>query len=82
MLPLTAFGEHSTQHKHQIQMDDVQVIARENHYWNRNIEAIEIRTNKPTLNRDTGYNLTAIYSDLFSLDHPVGDRWTATRNTE
>ena len=75
--PLTAVGEHSTQHKHQIQMDDVQVIARENHYWNRKIcEAIEIRTHKPTLNRDTGYDLPAIYGDLHSLDHPSGGQVT------
>ncbi len=62
--PLTAVGEHSKEHKHQIQMDDVQVIAREN-YWNRKIR--EIRTHKPTLNRNTGYDLPAIYGDLLSL---------------
>jgi len=67
--PLTAVGEHSQVQNHNISMDDVKVIGREDHFWNRKIrEAIEIRAHSPTLNKDTGYDLPAIYSDLLSLD--------------
>ena len=45
--PLTAIGEHSINHNHQIKIDNVQVIAREDHFWKRKIrEAIQIRTQK------------------------------------
>ena len=69
---LSAIGEHSINHNHQIKIDDVQVIAREDHFWKRKIrEAIEIRTQKPTLNRDAGYDLPAIYDDLLSHDRSL-----------
>ena len=58
-------------------MDDVEVIGREDRFWNRKIrEAIEIKTLKPTLNRDAGYDLPAIYNDLLTLDHPSGGHVT------
>ena len=67
----TAVGDHLKDHKHKIKLDDVQVLAREDNYWKRKIrEAIEIKTECPTLNRDTGYDLPAIYDDLLSHDHP------------
>ena len=70
---LTAVGEHSKQMDHKITMDNVKVIGREDHFWNRKIrEAMEIRALTPTLNKDTGYDLPAIYSDLLSLDLPSG----------
>ena len=57
--------------KHKIKLDDVQVLAREDNYWKRKIrEAIEIKTECPTLNRDAGYDLPAIYDDLLSHDRP------------
>ena len=71
--PLTAVGEHTVKHKHEVDIDNVQIICREDHFWNRKIrESVEIRTHKPTLNRDSGYDLPAIYSDLLSLDLPQG----------
>ena len=43
-----------------IKIDDVQVIAREAHFWKRKYrEAIEIRTQQPSLNRDAGHDLPA-----------------------
>jgi hypothetical protein len=69
----TAVGDHLKQHKHKIKLDDVQVLAREDNFWKRKIrEAIEIKTECPTLNRDAGYDLPAIYDDLLSHDRPHG----------
>ena len=63
--PLTAVGEHRSKHQHNIQDSDVKILAREHHLWSRKIrESIEIRTEQPALNRDTGYELPAIYSRL------------------
>lgn len=74
---LTAVGEHTKLHQHNIGLDDVQVIAREDHFWKRKIrEAIEIRVQQPTLNRDAGYELPAIYDDLLSHDRPPGGHVT------
>ena len=58
---LTAVGEHTHQHNHKINIDHVQIIGRENNFWKRKIkEAIEIKIRKPTLNRDSGYELEPI----------------------
>ena len=66
-------GEHIHQHDHSITMDNVQIIGREEQLWKRKIrEAIEIKTRKPTLNRDTGYELAAIYNDLLTPVHSSG----------
>ena len=55
---------------HKIKVDDVQVIAREDHFWIwKTREAIEICAQDPSLNKDTGYDLSAIYDDLLSHDH-------------
>ena len=48
---LTAVGEHIKNHKHRITIDNVRMLALEEHTWKRKIrEAIEIRTQCPTLN--------------------------------
>ena len=71
--PLTAVGEHCQEHRHKIKTTDVEIITREEHLWSRKIrEAIEIRTQTPTLNRDTGYDLPAIYQQLLSHDRATG----------
>ena len=70
---LTAVGEHIQHHKHNIEMDHVQIINREKHFWNRKIrEAIEIKSQKPSLNRDTGYELAPIYDDLLTPERTRG----------
>ena len=53
---------------HRKQVGDLTaVLAREEHMWKRKIrETIEIRTQRPTLNRNTGYNLPAIFDNLLS----------------
>ena len=79
---LTAVAEHSKTHRHSINTDNVSVVAREDQFWKRKIrESIEIRTLKPTMNRDTGYDLPAIYNDLLTAScdrpkngHVIGDQ--------
>ena len=40
--PLTTIGEHSVHFNHKIKVDDVQVIARKDHFWKLKIrEAIK-----------------------------------------
>ena len=54
-------------------MDHVQIINREEHFWNRKIrEAIKIKSQKPSLNRDTGYELAPIYDDLLTPERACG----------
>ena len=61
----------SSNQKHRITIDNVQVLACEEHTWKRRIrEAIKIRTQQPTLNRETGYDLPAIYNNLLSHNRP------------
>jgi hypothetical protein len=75
--PPTAVGDHIKKHDHDIDMDHVQIIGREEQFWNRKIrEAIEIKTQHPSLNRDSGYELAAIYDDLLALDHSTGGQVT------
>ena len=67
----TAVGEHTKNHQHRITTDNARVLAREQLFWKRQIrEAIEIRTQRPTLIRDTGYDLPAIFDNLLSHDRP------------
>ena len=62
----------------------VRMLAREEHLWKRKIrEAIEIRTQHPTLNRDTGYDLPAIFDNLLSHDRPSkGGHVTGETNSQ
>ena len=59
--PLTAIGEHAVNSNHKIMVEDVQFMEWEDHFWKRKIREI--------INRDTGYDLLAIYDDLLSHDH-------------
>jgi hypothetical protein len=54
---------------HKISGKDFKVVAREDDEFRRKVrEAIEIRTRRPELNRDTGYDLPPVYSNLLSHD--------------
>jgi hypothetical protein len=76
---LTAVGEHLQQTGHKLTEDSKCVLARQDSFWPRKKhEAIEIRERGPTLNRDTGYHLPAIYNTLLSCDSNVGSHdWEA-----
>ena len=65
----TAVAEHCAQRLHSISEEGISVVAREDNWWRRKIrESIEIRTQRPGINRDAGYELPAIYSKLLSRD--------------
>ena len=53
-------------------MDNIEIIVREDHLWKRTIrEAVGSKTQQaPTLNRDAGYDLPAIFDKLLSDDRP------------
>ena len=70
--PTTAVGEHIGRENHKIKDEEVKVLARESNTWQRKIrEAVEIRTHKPEMNKDNGYDLPAIYNNILQ-QHPQG----------
>ena len=52
-------------HCHAISKNNMEVLAREEGWFKRKVrDAIEIKTRQPTINRDQGFDLPAIYCDL------------------
>ena len=76
--PPTAIQEHLSIHKHKMQMKSFSILTSEPKETNRRIkEAIQIKKHQPTLNRDTGLQLAAVYDDVLSCDHsPPGGHMT------
>ena len=53
------------EHGHAINKNNVEVLAREEGWFKRKVrEAIKIKTIQPTINRDQGFDLSAIYSEI------------------
>ena len=64
----TAVGDHCREHGHVINKNNVEVLAREEGWFKREVrEAIEIKTLQPTINRDQGFDLLAIYSEILPV---------------
>ena len=64
----TAVGDHCREHGHVINKNNVEVLAREEGWFKRKVcEAIEIKTLQPTINRDQGFDLPAIYSEILPV---------------
>ena len=64
----TAMGDHCREHGHAINKNNVEVLAREEGWFKRKVrEAIEIKTIQPTINRDQGFDLPAIYSEILPV---------------
>ena len=56
---------NSSEDGHVINKNNVEVLAREEGWFNRKVrEAIEIKTLQPTINRDQGFDLPAIYGEI------------------
>ena len=61
----TAVGEHCLETGHSVSLTNTKVLAREEDWFKRKIkEAINIRQQQPSINRDQGYHLPAIYSQI------------------
>jgi len=66
-------GDHLRDMGHTLDFSSSLIIARENDTFKRRIrEAIEIHGQTPTMNRDNGYKLSAIYGEFLSrgFHHP------------
>ena len=64
----TAVGDYCREHGHAINKNNVEVLAREEGWFKRKVrEAIEIRTIQPTINRDQGFDLPAIYNEILPV---------------
>ena len=65
----SAIQEHQSQANHEIDWEGVKILDKESVDLKRKIkEAIHIRRQRPTLNRDRGYDLPAIFDHLLSRD--------------
>ena len=71
---ITGMDAHIVSTGHTFLDTDVSVLAREEHWLRRKIlESIHIRTSKPGLNKDQGYELPPIYQTVLTRDSPSGE---------
>ena len=70
----SAVFEHNKKEKHDIDINKIKVLTKEEKYINRRIkEAVIIRQTDPPLNRDDGYKLPVIYNSLMSCNRQLHD---------
>jgi hypothetical protein len=63
----SAVSEHINKYRHAFPVDNVKILTSEDHSLKRRVkESIAIRTNRPSLNRDQGYDLPPVYQPLLS----------------
>ena len=61
----SAVVEHSLNLDHRIMWDDTRVLWRSGHFWDRlTKEAIEIRMERRSLNRDSGYTISGSWNRI------------------
>ena len=59
----TGVGDHCRATGHSVSMKNTEVLTRESNWHKRKVkEAIYIKQRAPTMNRDQGYHLPAIYN--------------------
>ena len=77
-------GHHMNYNKHTLDQDNIKIIDKENKWFERGVrDAIHIRANSPTLNRDQGrHQLPPIYNSLIqeSRDGPTSGSTTTSRD--
>ena len=62
---LTGVGDHCRATGHSVSMKNTKILTRESNWHKRKVkEAIYIRQRAPTMNRDQGYHLPAIYNQI------------------
>ena len=63
----TAVGEHTMNTGHTVSLTNSKIIGREQHWYSRKIkESINIRKQRPLLNRDGGVILAPVYNQVLS----------------
>jgi hypothetical protein len=73
----SAVNEHQTNTGHEIDWENVKVVGSEDKWMRRKIkESIAIRRDKPSLNRDQGWDLPPIFCSLLSHDLTLGGHVT------
>ena len=76
-LTSSAVKEHQESTGHDIDWENVKIVGKEEHWMKRKIkEAITIRREKPSLNRDQGWDLPPIFCNLLSHDLTLGSHVT------
>ena len=76
-LTSSAVREHQEKTGHNIDWQNVKIVGKEEHWMKRKIkEAITIRREKPSLNRDQGWDLPPIFCNLLSHDLTLGSHVT------
>ena len=77
--PSSAFHEHLTASSHSINLCNTTVLDTEPNFTRRKVkESIEIRTRRPSLNRDLGYELPPVYNSLFNRGRTVSRQRTTS----
>ena len=65
--PHSAVGEHRDNTGHSFPESNIKVLDSEEHWYRRKVkEALQIKEKRPSLNRDRGLELPAIYSHIVS----------------
>ena len=63
----TAIGDHIVKAKHKIELKNFKIVKSEPSYWHRKYkEAMLIKCEGPSMNRDGGLELPSIYDDLLT----------------
>ena len=76
-LSSSAVKEHQDNTGHEIDWRNVKIVGKEEHWLKRKIkESITIRREKPSLNRDQGWDLPTIFCNLLSHDLTLGSHVT------
>ena len=74
----SAINEHQANTGHIIDWENVKIIGKEEQWMKRKIkEAIAIRRDRPSLNRDQGWDLPPIFNSLLSHDLTIGGHVTS-----
>lgn len=61
----TGVGDHCNATGHSVSLENTKILEREQDWMRRKVkEAIHIKQQKPTMNRDQGYQLPAIYNRI------------------
>ena len=69
----SAIREHQTNTGHEIDRKNIRIMGKESQWMKRKIrEAIAIRRDKPSPNRDQGWDLPPIFNSLLSHDLTIG----------